>query len=86
VPDDPGEQRLPLRPADIEYPACALQPKPFPDFVQYCHLVDTYSSRHLSFQTDALKAFSGILSEISQGFADGFFFAIPELFFSRGLL
>ncbi|KAL8376070.1 hypothetical protein RB595_007268 [Gaeumannomyces hyphopodioides] len=59
--------------------------RPTPDIRQYRILCEGYSTRDLGFQEDALNAFSSTLSVLGQGFAGGFFYALPELVFSQAL-
>lgn len=56
------------------------------DMKKYGEIVDDYTSRNLTFPTDILEAFKGILSLLEQSFKAGFLYAIPEDFFDIGLL
>ncbi|KAJ3579492.1 hypothetical protein NPX13_g1073 [Xylaria arbuscula] len=58
----------------------------WPDLVAYEILVRTYSELLLSFPTDALRAFTGIINTVSRSFPGGMLYGIPEYFFDYGLL
>lgn len=58
----------------------------WPDLHQYSKLVGSYNNRLLTYQSDALQAFSAIINMLSRSFQGGFYHCIPELFFDFGLL
>jgi hypothetical protein len=69
-----------------DWPAHALILRPWPDLAQYFDLVCGYNSRSLSFESDALRAFTAIMSALNSSFPNGFLFGVPELLFDIGLL
>jgi hypothetical protein len=58
----------------------------WPDLHQYSRLVSSYNNRLLTYQSDALQAFSAIINVLSRSFPGGLFYGIPELYFDFGLL
>jgi Heterokaryon incompatibility protein (HET) len=58
----------------------------WPDLHQYSKLVGSYNNRLLTYQSDALQAFSAIINALSRSFQGGFFYGVPELYFDFGLL
>ena len=58
----------------------------WPDMFSYCELVQKYNRRHLTFETDALKAFSAIMRSLEPSFPHGFFYGVPEFLFDIGLM
>lgn len=68
------------------WPFYALTLHPWPDLVQYFYLVEGYNTRRLSFEEDALRAFTAVINAFSNSFPHGFLFGIPEFFFDIGLL
>ena len=58
----------------------------WPDLQQYFDLVHGYNSRNLTFESDALDAFTAATSAMSRNFQGGFFWGIPVLLFDIGLL
>jgi hypothetical protein len=58
----------------------------WPDLHQFAKLMGLYNSRLLTYQSDALAAFSSIISVLSRSFQGGFFHGTPELYFDFGLL
>jgi len=77
--------RYPERAAS-QSPCFALPLQSGPDPQQYFDLVHGYNIRDLTFQSDAFKAFTGIMDALSPFYRSGFLFGIPELFFDLGLL
>ncbi|KAF2791408.1 HET-domain-containing protein [Melanomma pulvis-pyrius CBS 109.77] len=63
-----------------------LQFSKWPDLHQYANLVQRYNSRLLSFDSDALYAFSAVLQVLSRSFPCGFLHGLPEFFFDFALL
>ena len=60
-------------------------PTLWPDLREFAALVLQYNNRSLTFEGDALDAFTAILNSLSFKFEDGFFFGLPEAFFDIGL-
>jgi hypothetical protein len=58
----------------------------WPNWEQYCKLVSQYSRKKLTFNEDALNAFSAVTNVLEPSFPGGFFFGLPEFFFSVALL
>lgn len=54
---------------------------PVPDLVGYAGLVMEYNRRELTHPEDALAAFAGITTALSQMFYGGFICGLPSLFF-----
>lgn len=52
----------------------------------YSSAVDLYTQRNMTWQTDALNAFSGVSDLISQGVNTKFWFGLPEFSFDQALL
>lgn len=65
--DEPGPFNLPT----------ARQLPPHWRFSDYASLVESYRSRQLTFQTDALAAFQGILSSMQESYGVHFLFGLP---------
>lgn len=63
-----------------------LQYFKWPDLHQYANLVQRYNPRLLSFDSDALYAFSAVLQVLSRSFPGGFLHGLPEFFFDFALL
>ncbi|KAF2663231.1 HET-domain-containing protein [Microthyrium microscopicum] len=59
---------------------------PWPNLERYCDLVTGYTVRNLTFETDALRAFSAITTALSGSFPGGFLFGLPVFLFDIGLL
>jgi hypothetical protein len=59
---------------------------PWPDLHQYAELVGVYNSRLLTYQSDALLAFSAVVDTLSRSFQGGFLYGIPELYFDISML
>ena len=51
----------------------------------YQILMNDYIKRRLTFESDIFPAISGILSYLSNTFAQGFLFGLPELYFEIGI-
>ncbi|KAI1160364.1 heterokaryon incompatibility protein-domain-containing protein [Nemania serpens] len=58
----------------------------WPDLHRYEILVRTYSELLLSFPSDGLRAFTGIINTLSQSFPGGLFYGIPEYFFDYAII
>ncbi|KAI1271993.1 heterokaryon incompatibility protein-domain-containing protein [Xylaria sp. FL0933] len=58
----------------------------WPDFHAYEILVRTYSELLLSFPSDGLRAFTGIINTVSRSFPGGMLYGMPEYFFDYALL
>ena len=63
-----------------------LKNDPWPNVPRYWNLVETYTQRHLTFETDALRAFSAIIDVQSRIFPGGFLWGIPAFYFDMSLL
>lgn len=57
--------------------ATLLRDSSVPDFRQLAALVEAYSTRTLTFDTDSLPAFQGVLSALEPFFKPGFIFGLP---------
>jgi hypothetical protein len=55
-------------------------------FTAYKHLVSAYTKRHLSYTSDILNAFSGVLAALEQPWNTQFIYGIPEAHFDNALL
>ncbi|KAK4446311.1 heterokaryon incompatibility protein-domain-containing protein [Podospora aff. communis PSN243] len=60
--------------------------KPQPDIMTYGHMAVDYTSRLLTYDTDAVHAFSAIIATYSKSMKAGMFYGHPELFFEVSLL
>lgn len=56
-----------------------------PEMTRLGRLINDYNSRQLSYEEDALPAFSGVLSVLSRTFSGGFLYGLPEMFFDSAL-
>lgn len=65
---------------DALHPVAAV-----PELTRLGRLVSDYNSRQLSYEEDALPAFSGVLSVLSRTFTGGFLYGLPEMFFDIAL-
>jgi hypothetical protein len=54
-------------------------------FMIYTKLVNIYTQRHLSYQGDALAAFSGIVDALERTYSDEFFWGLPVRYLSSAL-
>jgi hypothetical protein len=63
---------------------CRISETPNP--VAYAELVSTYSTRDLTYQEDALDAFSAIIAVMGNSMRGGILFGLPESCFSAALL
>ncbi|GAP91549.1 putative heterokaryon incompatibility protein [Rosellinia necatrix] len=63
-----------------------LQITQWPDIDQYDTLVSKYTTLVLSFPSDGLNAFLGIIQAMSRSFRGGFLYGLPEYFFDYALL
>jgi hypothetical protein len=70
----------------IDHPSYALKVKPWPDIGQYFTLVNGYNNRDLSFESDALRAFSAVTTAMSKSFPGGFHLGLPVFLFDVGIL
>jgi hypothetical protein len=70
----------------IGHPSYALLVKPWPDIEQYFTLVSGYNNRDLSFESDALRAFSAVTTAMSKSFPGGFYLGLPVFLFDVGML
>ena len=81
VPKDRCSQTANSTRSDYE-----LKNDPWPNVPQYWQLVETYTQRHLTFETDALPAFSAIIDDQSRTFPGGFLWGMPVFYFDLSLL
>ncbi|QDS76565.1 hypothetical protein FKW77_006876 [Venturia effusa] len=82
-----GESRTENKPLlEGRWPSYSLKIQPWPDLEQYFHLVDGFNGRNLTFETDALLAFTAIISAMSKSFPGGFHYGLPVFMFDIGLL
>ncbi|KAJ8114487.1 hypothetical protein OPT61_g3647 [Boeremia exigua] len=58
----------------------------WPSFAEYAKMVEQYNSRQLSYDSDILNAFLGIMAQMCEGFPAGFHGGLPEFYFTIGLL
>jgi hypothetical protein len=68
------------------WPSHALIQTAWPDLAGYFSLVRGFNSRTLTYESDAVRAFSAIIDVFSRSFRGGFLFGIPEFVFDVGLL
>ena len=61
------------------------KPNPSGFSTLYRHLAENYSGRVLTFQTDELNAFQGILHLLTEGFQEEFFWALPTTYLEESL-
>lgn len=88
VPDDTWQKEN-KRPAPQAFDRrFMLQLESFskPNFPQYESLVRQYCRRKLSYQSDGIRAFSGILDVLSQTYEGGFLHGLPAMFFDMAML
>lgn len=85
---------------DINVPPADAPPPPFasctpwainlslqwPDLNRYMEMVRNYNDRHLTYPEDALAAFAGVTSTLSDVFPGGFVCGLPEMYFDVALL
>ncbi|GAB1317812.1 hypothetical protein MFIFM68171_08022 [Madurella fahalii] len=60
--------------------------KPYPDIRTYGHLAVDYTSRILSYDSDAVHAFSAVIAAFSRSMRGGMLYGLPELLFEGALL
>ncbi|KAI1085709.1 heterokaryon incompatibility protein-domain-containing protein [Whalleya microplaca] len=58
----------------------------WPDLLHYERLVIEYNDRLLSFPSDGLYAFTGIINALSRSFRSGLFYGVPEYFFDFAMM
>ena len=58
----------------------------WPNVKLWDNLLQEYLERHLTYEDDILRAFTGIIEILSNGFPGSFHFGLPELFFDAALL
>lgn len=68
------------------WPSYTLEIHPWPDIEQYFSLVGGYNTRNLTFEKDALNAFTAVITSMSKCFPGGFHFGIPIFLFDVGML
>ncbi|KAH6639089.1 hypothetical protein C7974DRAFT_469692 [Boeremia exigua] len=58
----------------------------WPSFSDYANLVERYNLRNLTYDSDVLNAFLGVMTQMCVGFPAGFYGGLPEFYFTIGLL
>lgn len=58
----------------------------WPDLEYWSDLVESYNTRSLTFESDALDAFAGVAEALTHVFPGGFYCGLPEMFFDIALL
>ena len=71
---------------DILHKGLGMKRTTWPNYRQYIRLVEAYCKRRLTYEADALLAFSGALNMLAPSFLGGFIYGLPELFFDAALL
>ncbi|GAP92903.1 putative heterokaryon incompatibility protein [Rosellinia necatrix] len=66
--------------------AYSIELSRWPDLHSYEILVRTYSELNLSFPTDGLRAFTGVLNTLSRTFPGGMLYGVPEYFFDYAIM
>jgi len=56
------------------------------NFEIYAEAVENYSSRHITFHEDAIKAFSEVLSVLRTSFRSDFLYGLPDTELDQALL
>jgi hypothetical protein len=54
--------------------------------VEYANMVEQYNSRTLTYDSDILNAFLGVMTQMCEGFPAGFYGGLPEFYFTICLL
>ncbi|KAK4168416.1 heterokaryon incompatibility protein 6, OR allele, partial [Cladorrhinum sp. PSN259] len=93
-PDNPGERspapapkyRYRAEPDDGQASSDVLKIGGQPLWKTYTSAVDLYTQRNMTWQTDALNAFSGVSDLISQDVNTKFWFGLPAFAFDQALL
>ncbi|KAI1112376.1 heterokaryon incompatibility protein-domain-containing protein [Nemania sp. NC0429] len=58
----------------------------WPSLTGYARMVEQYNVRQLTYDSDAVNAFMGLLTQMCEGFPAGFFGGVPEFYFTICLL
>lgn len=58
----------------------------FPDMVSFATLVNAFNDRQLTFEDDAMDAFSGVATALAQSFIGGFLWGVPVMFLDLALV
>lgn len=58
----------------------------WPSFAEYANMVEQYNSRDLTYDSDIVNAFIGVMTQMRVGFPAGFHGGLPEFYFTIGLL
>lgn len=58
----------------------------WPSLRSYANMVEKYNMRQLTYESDAVNAFIGLMTQMCEGFPAGFFGGIPEFYFTICLL
>ncbi|KAJ2997810.1 hypothetical protein NUW58_g533 [Xylaria curta] len=80
-----GLQRRTPRNQNTKPSAYSITLSRWPDLHTYEILVRTYSELLLTFPSDGLRAFTGILNTLSRSFPGGMLYGMPEYFFDYAL-
>ncbi|KAK4194937.1 heterokaryon incompatibility protein-domain-containing protein [Triangularia verruculosa] len=80
------EKRRPAHLAFDNHFMLQLHTPKWPDFKQFESLVRQYQRRKMTYQTDGLRAFSGILDVLSRTYQGGFLHGMPNMFFDVAML
>ena len=67
-------------------PSLSIDQLQWPDLSSYKGFVIQYNTRELSYESDVLNAFSGVLEAINMHFPSGFVHGLPEFYFDLALL
>ncbi|KAF2962899.1 hypothetical protein GQX73_g10681 [Xylaria multiplex] len=81
-----GWQSKPTERDDNISPSAKLFVIDWPSLTYYAEMVEKYNVRQLTYDSDALNAFEGLLTQMCRGFPAGFFGGIPEFYFTICLL
>jgi hypothetical protein len=68
------------------WPFYALKVKLWPDIREYFTFVGGFNDRNLTFESDALHAFTAIMTANSKIFPGGFHFGLPVFMFDMGMM
>jgi len=75
---------VPLTPLGSDYQN--LNTKPWPHLTLWAQLISSYNRRKLTYESDAIVAFSGVQSVLERSFLGGFCYGLPEVFFDVAIL
>ncbi len=69
-----------------DLPRCALPHQNLTSLGKYAHLVSGYHGRQLSYENDALNAFTGALTTLGKDLNTSFIYGLPESAFDQTIL